>query len=277
MNTPTLMTGGRRLALAIGTPIALLVIGWTGLTLVAWAGQGSYPVNLDLASRGSAVLVEADAGRISLGPGAADRIRVTGTARYALFRSQVTWRRTLSQLAVYSQCRQPTGPCSFDYRVTVPARTRVVISVRSGDLVAAGLAGPVTLRDKSGNVHASALSGSVEITSMSGAIFGIALSGPHVLVRDKSGDISITGLASRDVTVTDQSGDITVSFAAVPGHVRVSGVSGNITLILPHGSTAYRVSARTSSGQTTIGVPTNLSSPHVITVTDKSGDITVTQ
>ena len=70
----------------------------------------------------------------------------------------------------------------------------------------------------------------------------------------------ITGLASLNVSVSDDSGDITLTFSKVPDAVRVVGSSGNITVVLPHGSTAYDVTASTDSGQRTVNVPTNSSS-----------------
>jgi hypothetical protein len=47
--------------------------------------------------------------------------------------------------------------------------------------------------------------------------------------------------------------------------------------VLPPGSTAYRVVAHSSSGNTAVRVRTDSSSPHLITVTDQSGDITITR
>ncbi len=55
------------------------------------------------------------------------------------------------------------------------------------------------------------------------------------------------------------------------------GPTGNIKLVFPPGPTAYRVSASTSSGQTSVNVPQSLTSPHVVSVTDQSGDITIGQ
>ena len=49
MSTPMPMTAGRRLALLLGVPLALALIGWAGLTEVALAGLGSYPVRLAVA------------------------------------------------------------------------------------------------------------------------------------------------------------------------------------------------------------------------------------
>jgi hypothetical protein len=274
---PLPLTAGRRVALALGTPVALLVIGWTALTAVAWAGQGSYRVNLAIPARGHSVVVEVAAGQVTVGPAPGARIRVRGTARYALARSTVRWQATAAEVAVHGQCRQPTGPCSFNFAVGLPARVHSTISVGSGDLTARGLAGPVTLVADSGAVHASALSGHAEITDRSGTITGSALSGASVLVQDSSGDISLNALRGRDLTVEDKSGDITLTFARVPGRVQVSDLSGNVRLVLPAGQTAYRVTASSAAGVTRVGVPTNPSSAHVITVTDQSGNVVVTR
>src|SRR5262249_23147166 len=73
------------------------------------------------------------------------------------------------------------------------------------------------------------------------------------------------------------SGDITLVFTKVPDLVRVSDSSGNIRLVLPPGPATYRVSASTSSGSTSLNVPQSLTSPHVIAVTNQSGDITITR
>ena len=51
MTGPLRMTAARRVFLAVGTPIALLIIGWAALSAVAWAAQGSFRVNRDVATR----------------------------------------------------------------------------------------------------------------------------------------------------------------------------------------------------------------------------------
>ena len=75
--------------------------------------------------------------------------------------------------------------------------------------------------------------------------------------------------------MASQSGDTTLRFARVPARVQVSADSGNVTLVLPPGAATYRVVARSSDGSTNVGFPSNPSSPHVITVTDQSGNITI--
>ena len=75
----------------------------------------------------------------------------------------------------------------------------------------------------------------------------------------------------------DGSGDVTLTFTKVPDRVQVSDSSGNVTLVLPPGPTAYDVVASSSSGNTAVAVPRSSSSKHVITVTSGSGDVTVTR
>jgi hypothetical protein len=278
MTQPLPMTAGRILALVVGTPLALIVIGWTALTGVAWAAQGSYRVNLAIPAHGRTVTLAVDSGQLSLGPATGGRIRLTGTATYALVRSTVTWQSTSAGVAVHSGCRQPiAGPCSFDYAVSMPAGLGAAVSTGSGNVTVLGLTGHVTLQAGSGDVRASALSGAVEIKDQSGNITGTSLTGTQLTVQNESGDVNITGLASRDVTITNQSGNVTLTFAKVPGRVQVSNQSGDIKLVLPPGGTEYQVNASTSSGSQAIDVPRNSSSAHVITVTDQSGNITVTR
>jgi len=47
------LTPWRRMTLLLGVPAALIAIGWTALTAVAWAGQGSFPVHFRDLLRGS--------------------------------------------------------------------------------------------------------------------------------------------------------------------------------------------------------------------------------
>lgn len=258
MSAPLPMTPGRIVALVIGVPLAMLVIGSTAVHEIAWAAQASYPVSLNLPVRGGAVTIAVDSGRLRVGPTADDRLRLTGTAHYSIARSRVTWSSTASGVSVNSQCRFPMGPCSFDYQIAVPAGRRAVISDSSGDLTLRGLSGPVHAELDSGNVRASGLSGAVTI-------------------EDNSGDITVTGLTSRQVTASADSGDITLTFTGVPDRVLVSDLSGDVRLVLPRGSTFYRVNARTSDGHTTVRVPHSPSATHVITVTNLSGNISITQ
>ena len=277
MTGPLPMTPGRWVALVIGAPLALLVIGWTALTAVAFAGLGSSRVNLAVPVHGRTVAVSVNEGDITAGPGPAGQLRVNGTLHYSIVRPKLRWQRSRSTVALHARCQVPTGVCSFDYAVTVPTGARSEFSSASGNVTASGLAGTVTLSTASGDIHATRLSGRATISDHSGDITVTSLSGTRVLIRNDSGNITGRGVSSQQLTAQDHSGDITVVFTKVPDLVRITNSSGNIRLVFPPGPTAYRVSASTSSGQTSVNVPQSPTSPHVVSVTDQSGDITIRQ
>ena len=272
---PLPMTPGRWVALVIGTPLALLVIGWTALTAVAFAGLGSYRVNLATPLHGRIAAVSADQGDISVGRGPAGQLRVHGTVHYSIARPKLGWQRSPSTVALHGHCRVPVGVCSFDYAVTIPAVARSEVSTASGNLTARGLAGTVMLNAASGDITATRISGRATVSDHAGNIVLTSLAGARALIINDSGDINGSGVSSQALTARDESGNITVVFTRVPDQVRVSDSSGDITLVLPPGPATYRVSASTSSGSTSIEVPQSPASPHVITATDQSGNITI--
>jgi hypothetical protein len=236
---PMPMTAGRRLALILGVPLALAIIAWTAITEVAFAGVGSYPVRLAVPVRGSTVRLSLGAADAQVTQAAGGTLRLTGTARYSIVRSSVTWHAGSSGVTVAPRCHFITGICSFSFRAVLPAGKRALISTGSGDITGTGLSGDLSVSTGSGN-------------------------------------IGITGLAGAHVTASAGSGDITLTFTRIPVHVTVSNGSGNVTLVLPPGRTRYRVSASTDSGSRTVTVPTDSGSPYVIKVTDGSGNVSVT-
>src|SRR5215510_6562538 len=94
MAQPLPMTRGRIIALAIGAPLALGIFAWNAFSAVAWAGQGSYRVNVNIPAHGRTATLAVDSGDVRLRPGAPGRLTVAGTAHYALFRSSTRWRQT---------------------------------------------------------------------------------------------------------------------------------------------------------------------------------------
>ena len=63
---PLPMTAWRWVALVIGTPLALLAIGYTALTAVAFAGLGSYQINLATPVAGRTAAVNVDSGDVTV-------------------------------------------------------------------------------------------------------------------------------------------------------------------------------------------------------------------
>jgi hypothetical protein len=275
MTTPLPLTKGRLLALSLGVPLALALIAWTGLTEVAYAGLGSYPVHLSVPVRGSTVSLAAGDADVQVTQAAGNRLRLTGKAQYSLIRSSVTWHSTPSGVVVSPRCHFFVGVCSFSFNAALPAGKRAVLSAGSGNLTLRGLTGPVSGVSGSGDVQGNALTGRVSLQTGSGNITGSALSGPKVMLKAGSGDIAFDGLESLDVVVTDGSGNIDLTFTKAPARVRVSNSSGNVNVVLPRG-VRYQVNATTGSGNRTVSVLKTTAPDHVITITDGSGNVSVT-
>ena len=252
------LTKGRVLALVIGLPLVLAIIGWSALTAVAFAAQDNYPVRLNLPVHGGTVNFSVDSGDVTVGQTAGDRVAATGTAHYSLVRSTVTRSVTATGTTVSSHCHFVTGECSFTYRVGLPAGVRATLASGSGDLMLRGLSG-----------YVNAAAGSGDIT-------GTGLSGPRVTLETGSGDITVSGLASANVTASAGSGNVTLTFTKAPNQVSVSDSSGDVHVVLPPGRTLYRVDVSASSGSTAVKVPQSTESPHVIKVSTGSGNITIT-
>jgi hypothetical protein len=275
MSTPLPMTKGRLLALLLGVPIALALIAWTGLTEVAYAGLGSYPVRLAVPVQGSTVKLSVGQADVQVTQAAGDTLRLAGKAHYSLVRSDVTWQTTPSGVIVSPRCHFFIGVCSFNFNAVLPAGKRAVLSDGSGNLALRGLTGPVTVGSGSGDVQADVLTGTVNLQNGSGNITGSALSGPKVTLRNGSGNIAFDSLESLDVVVTDGSGNIDLTFTKAPTRVRVSNSSGNVNVVLPRG-VRYQVNAATNSGNRTVSVLQTSAPDHVITVSDGSGNVSVT-
>ena len=275
MTTPLPLTRGRLLALLLGVPVAFALIAWTGLTEVAYAGQGSYPVRLAAQVHGSTVNLSVGQADVQVTQAAGSTLRLTGKATYSLFRSDVTWHTTRSGVVVSPQCHFFVGDCSFSFHAVLPAGKRAVLSDGSGNLTLRGLTGPVTVGSGSGDVQANVLTGTVHLQTGSGNITGGALSGPKVTLKAGSGDIAVDSMESLDVVVTDGSGNIDLTFSKAPTRVKVSNSSGNVNVVLPRG-VRYQVNATTNSGNRTVSVLQTSAPDHVITVTDGSGNVSVT-
>src|SRR5215471_8430645 len=189
MSTPLPMTRSRLLALLLGVPIALVLIAWTGLTEVAYAGLGSYPVRLAVPVSGSTVSLSAGAADVQVTQAAGSTLRLAGKARYSLFLSDGSGNLTLRGL---------TGP--------------VTVGSGSGDVQANALTGTVNLQTGSGNITGGALSGpKVTLKAGSGDIAFDSLQSLDVVVTDGSGNIDLTfSKAPTRVKVSNSSGNVNV-------------------------------------------------------------------
>jgi Putative adhesin len=281
---PLPLTAGRRVALAAGVPAALLLIGSAAVSVPGWhlihvlLGERAYQVRLAVPVRDRAVTLQLSPADVSIAPGraaAGSAAQVTARGSYWGRRPSFTVHATPAGTSVQSSCSGRPGLCSLRYAVAVPAGTATAATEDSGDVTVRRLAGPVTVQAGGGDVLASALAGPVRISDRAGDVILQALSGPEVTVSDLAGDVTGSGLAVPGLTVTDRAGDVTLAFSRVPARVWITCLSGDVTLLLPPGGTAYQVTARARLGAVRVGVPVSASAPDVISVTDAAGDISI--
>ena len=233
------MTRGRWLALAIGVPVALALIGWTGFSLIATLGQASFPVDATIPLEHGRLTASMDGADIVLRPGGdagPGRARLTGTARYSLVRPH---------FAVHGgnlnyDCRITAGNCGLDAHLAVPPQTAVILSTGGGNLTAGDLGG--TLRLSTGG-----------------------------------GDANGHGLSARTVTTDSGGGNVTLVFTRPPANLDVTSGGGDITILLPPGRTGYAITDSPGGGDYSRArtVPVNSASPNKIAVDSGGGNIRI--
>jgi Putative adhesin len=250
------LTPARKVALAIGVPLTLAIIGWTGLNAVAAIGQGSYPVRISIPVSDGTLHVAVGGGDLTARPGGGSTAQLTGTMHYSLIKPQL---RDANDSIAFN-CPLPVGDCGLDGTLAVPAGTALNLSSNGGNLSVSGLTGSVTLHSDGGDVTAQSLTGDIAVSTNGGNILGEDLSG-------------------QDLTAHSDGGDVTLTFSQAPVKVSVSTDGGNITVTLPHNQDGYALSTGTNGGNvsTDPSVHVNSNSADVVTLHTDGGDITVTE
>ena len=266
------MTPGRRATLAIGVPIALVLIGWSAFSLVASIGQASYPVSATFPVQSGRVVASTGGGDITVHQGQASggTARLTGKVDYSLVRPKFT----VSSSGISLQCNVPTGNCGLNATLDVPSHTAVDLNTGGGNMQVSGVQGNVTLESAGGDVGISGIGGTADVLSGGGNVTASGLGG--VLDFGTSGgDVDGSGLFSPHVTTDSGGGNVTLVFTAVPDYVKVNSSGGDITIVVPRGSTSYAIKSNASGGDFGKSVPTNDASRHVIQVDSGGGNISI--
>ncbi|MFF9194472.1 DUF4097 domain-containing protein [Streptomyces sp. NPDC014779] len=112
-------------------------------------------------------------------------------------------------------------------------RGRTAVRGVTGDTTLVGLAGPVRAETVSGNLEAQSVTGALQINSVTGDVTVIDGAGSAVKAETVSGDMVI------DLDPAGQDGP--------PADIRLTSVSGEVAIRLPHPADA-RVEATTTSG-----------------------------
>jgi hypothetical protein len=266
------MTAGRWIALAIGVPIALAFIGWSGFSLVAGFGQASFPVSTTIPVKHGRLVASTGGGDITVHQGqlSGGAARLTGTVQYSLVRP----RFTVTDSGVSLHCRLPTGNCGLSATLDVPSRTAVDLTTGGGNMQVSGIQGNVMLDSGGGDVGISSIGGNADLLTGGGNVTAGDLGGTLTFTTS-GGDVEGSGLFSRHVTLSSGGGNVSLVFTQVPADLSIISSGGDITIVLPHGSTAYAIRSQTGGGDYSASVPTNDASGNKIQVDSGGGNVSI--
>jgi hypothetical protein len=245
------MTPARRVILAICVPVTLAAIGWGGLNAVAAAGTSHYSFSMPLTVSSGKLTADFPGSNVTVVPGEAARL--AGTVSYSLVRPHLT----VSDGKVSYPCAVPAGECGMTATLTAPpSATSVTVSSGGGTVtVPRELTGRVTLTTSGSNLTVNGLAGTADLDSGSGAI-------------------SASGISATDVTANSSGGNVTLTFTKTPRDVQVNSASGAVSIVLPHGSYNFRMSAAGGDVRAPASDP---AVPNVITVSSGGGNVTVSE
>lgn len=145
-------------------------------------------------------------------------------------------------------------PCRVEYLVRVPRQCSATLSCITCRLEISGLQGEFWLKSISGDMSLKDLDGPIEASNVSGTILGEHLNRKGIF-ETTSGDIRLEQSHFPSLKATSVSGDLYIQTSPGPGPYRFKTISGEITFVLPEGS-SYRAELRSLSGQLlTSGAP----------------------
>jgi len=276
---PLRLTPARVLTLVIGVPLVLALIGWLGFTIVALVGQASYPVSYIIPVTAGHLVVgvggEGGGGNVTLRQGPGQTAHLTGTVQYDLIRAGVSENTGPNGTNLDVHCRISVGSCGLNATLEVPSQTAVTLSSGGGDMQVSGI-DDVTLSSEGGDVAISGPGGLTSVDTGGGDLTASDLAG-IVKFSTSGGDITGNDLAAPSVNAGSGGGDVTLVFTKPPANLDITSDGGDITVLLPHGSTAYRIRSSADGGDDSESVPTSALSHNTISVESGGGDITIAE
>jgi len=270
------MTPGRWVALAIGLPIALAMIGWSAFSLVAGFGRASFPINAAIPLQNGQLVASSGGGDITVHQDQArsGTARLTGTVQYSLIRPRLT----ISGDGVHLDCRLPTGNCGLNATLDVPLDTAVNLASEGGNMQVNGIGRDVTLNSGGGDVTVSGVGGIADVTTGGGNLTASHLGSIRRFSTD-GGDVNGNDLFAPQVTTESGGGNVTLVFTKVPVYLDITSGGGDITIVLPQGNTHYFITSNTSGGDYSAQVPitANSKAPNTINVQSGGGNVSIAQ
>lgn len=271
------MTPARILTLAIGVPLVLALIGWTGFGVVAEFGQASFSVgSYTVPVNHGQLVANVASGNVTVRPVAGTTAQLAGNVQYSLIRPNITERTTASGTTLGLNCHIQVGNCGLNATLSVPFNTAVTLSSGGGDIAIAGTSGDVSLSSYGGNVTVSGVGGNASVSTGGGDLTASTLAG-QLTFNTEGGNINADTLTAPYLQAESGGGDVSLVFTKPPGNLNITSDGGNVTVVLPHGATTYRVTTTSDGGNVSGGVPTSDSATDTITISSGGGDITLTE
>jgi Putative adhesin len=314
---PPLMTPGRWVAVAVGVPVALALIGWTGFSLITTVARGSYPFSYVIPVQDGRVAVNINSGDVTLreAPGSSTA-RMTGTVQYGLIRPAIGESVTPTGASIDMSCDGINTDCGMSGTLDVPAGTGVTLWSNGGNVTASGFSNGMTLSAGGGDVNATNLAGALQLDTGGGNLTANGLTGTlqigteggnveaddwagHGTTRidtgggemtingltgdfqlsTEGGDVDASGVASELAGLDSGGGNVTLDLTQVPQNLQITAEGGDVTVILPLGSATYDISTPDNQGAN-VAYPQSLFDPkssNKITIDSGGGDITISQ
>ncbi|MGH3205892.1 MAG: DUF4097 family beta strand repeat-containing protein [Streptosporangiaceae bacterium] len=268
-----LMTPGRWVALAVGVPVALALIGWTGFSLITTVAHGSYPFSYEIPVQNGQVAVNINAGDVTLrqAPGSS-AAQLTGTVQYGLIRPGIGASLTPTGANVNVSCDGINTDCGMSGTLDVPPQTAVTVWSNGGNITASGFSSGMSLWAAGGNVTTTDLAGDLQLDTGGGDLTatGLTATGPHgaIQVDTEGGNVDAGDWVGRGTTRIDTGG----------GDLSVNGLSGNFQLSTEGGQVDASGVASTLVGLDSGGGDVTLDLtqvPQNLQITAEGGNVTV--
>ncbi|MFI7692152.1 DUF4097 family beta strand repeat-containing protein [Nonomuraea sp. NPDC049655] len=226
----------KTIAVAGGLLAAALVL--TGCRIESFGGSTNQDtVSYQVTDKVSKLQLKSDAGDTVITETDGTAVRVVETLRWRGDDKPKPQHKVEGQaLFVTYDCPSNWGNCSVDYKIEIPRGLAVDLDSDSGD---------ITLRALSGQLDA----------------------------KLDSGDLEGSGMTGKKVYVQADSGNVELKYASAPDSAELRADSGDVVLRVPTGS--YDVKTDVDSGDATVSVKSDPSSPHKISLTASSGNVTL--
>ncbi|GAA2101472.1 hypothetical protein GCM10009801_74810 [Streptomyces albiaxialis] len=160
-------------------------------------------------------------------------------------------------LSISADCGEGVGQCASDYRLTVPADTRVKVVSRMGDVSVKGVEGSVEGRTRVGSVDVR------------------HVSGDRIVATSKTGDVTLKDVKFGTAEARSKLGGVRVEDISPFEKVTAVSKMGDVELHLPSDAGPFDVNAETRVGDRKVTVDQDSSSGAAVEARTKIGDVTI--